>query len=169
MSLTEEERRRIYEEEKARIEAQSKIKQDKRTKGCLVFFLIFLGIVILFIIIPFKSQKEPYLPSSSPPKLSKIYLKVKEAKYQYGYFTVHGIAENVGNNDIFSPTISMRVYGSDGTTILAEDLGWPAGHYLKKFEPGTKAAFRLSASVPGEPPRVKWEILVKDCPYDVKY
>jgi hypothetical protein len=168
MPLTEEERKKIYEEEKARIESQSKIKKGRKLKGCFtVIIVVFLFLLFIVIVSKISEKNQSTSEAPSPPQIAKIHLKIKDVKYEYGYFKVNGIAENIGNKEAFSPTITLRVYDDNGKTLLAEDVGWPAGHYLKNFTPGSSAAFQLSTSIPGEPPQVRWEVIVKDFLYEI--
>lgn len=167
MSLTEEERRKIYEEEKARIEAQKEIKKGKGRSGCLIVLAVLFGLFLL--IIMFSRSKDEYNYKTTPSKTNpKILLKINKVTYEHGYFKVVGVAENIGEASAFSPTINLEIYDSSGKTLLAQDSTWPAGHYLKKFAPGSSAAFEIIESVPGEPDRVRWQLSVKDYPYEVK-
>jgi hypothetical protein len=168
MPLTEEERRKIYEEEKARIEAREQIKEKRKKHGCFTIFIIVAILIFLLYILSLIGRKEqPLTPSGIEAKV-KIILKVKKVTYEYGYLKVFGIAENTGNKAAFSPTIKLQIYDESGNTLLAEDIVWPAGHYLKNFDPGSSAAFKMICSVPGEPSQIKYQLSIKDYPFEIQ-
>jgi len=174
MELSPEERRRIYEEEKAKLKSQGEAKKKPSAAkigcfGCLGL----IGLVVIMAVIGRYAPTEDRtgkLPSPSTYRAEgKILLTIKKTEYEYGYFKVWGIAENVGDKAVFSPTITLTVYSSDGNTVLAKSLSWPAGTYLHSMEPYQRAAFQDMTLVPGEPDYYRYELSVEGCSYDVKY
>src|SRR6185503_3960363 len=73
MDLTPEERQRIYEEEKARLEARTKIKGSKQRNGCLGCLGMLGGLVVLGLIVSLfssssRDSKTPEEPTNSTPQ-----------------------------------------------------------------------------------------------------
>lgn len=78
MTLTEEEKKRIYEEEKERIDAQEKIKREKALEnvkkqssvatGCIVGIgIIVIGFMLLIVIFLFSSDNRSSSPTGNSP------------------------------------------------------------------------------------------------------
>jgi hypothetical protein len=72
--LTPEERQRIYEEEKARVEAREKIEAEKKKPrhGCLMLFGLFLGAIAIFYIV--SSFTRTSTKPTPPKKESSIFI-----------------------------------------------------------------------------------------------
>ncbi|MGE0680024.1 MAG: zinc-ribbon domain-containing protein [Candidatus Binatia bacterium] len=98
---------------------------------------------------------------------AKLLLAIEEPTYERGYFKLLGVAESVGKDSVFSPTIILRVYDSTGKTLLAEDKTWPSGQFLHGMTPGTSAAFQHFISVPGEPNNIRWILSVDGVNHEV--
>jgi len=168
MSLTPEERQRIYEEEKARAEAQEKaqseIKNKKRQQGCLGCLTV-LAILIGFII--YVASQSPSVKTPPPPSTSasrstttaatsetqtRGHLLIRLTKYQYNadaqWVEVEGTVTNDGTATIYSPTIVGEAYSASGT-LLGQDLAWPEGQYLSNMAPGTSAGFSMLIPIKG--------------------
>jgi hypothetical protein len=145
---------------------------------------IFIGLLSIIAGVVFLLAGASQIPKESEPSYTstptstatfskqgpKILLTIQKATYDhYGWFEVIGVAENVGDEPAFSPTIVLDIWDRSGKTLLAQDLTWPAGQYLSKMAPGVSATFHHFTRIPGEPRSIKYEIYVKDYPYDVKY
>lgn len=171
--LTPEERRRIYEEEKARLEATRRNKDRQITWT----MWIVLGVAALLVTKACGSgtprDRSGPVPTSQPANVpqarSEAFIRLKNVKatYSSGYLSVEGIAENTGKGDAFSPTIVVEVFANDGTTLLATDTTWPVGQMLSTMAPGVAAAFRVGTLVTGSPVDIRYELRVKDHPYHV--
>jgi len=83
---------------------------------------------------------------------------VEDKSYEYGFFEVTGVVENVGTAPVYSLALRLDIYSSSGETLLASDTTWPAGCLLEYFDPGEKAAFHFITHVPGEPKSIKWRV-----------
>jgi hypothetical protein len=76
MSLTPEERRRIYEEEKARLEAQQQLRAQlspppkKKGGGFLMGCLVVIGVLLLLGIIGTQSRPHSAIPTASESQVS---------------------------------------------------------------------------------------------------
>ena len=143
--LTPEERQRIYEEEKARIEARTEIEGDKKKKsshsGCLVLF----GLVVILMIVAYFnmdfSGRSPSAPvnSTAPaaPQVTTPPLTVVTNKYsvgEYGYYEVVGEVQNKSSKTFYFVEVKAEflnaagaVVGTDMTYACAEDYILPGG------------------------------------------
>jgi hypothetical protein len=105
------------------------------------------------------------------PKAAKLLIVVTRAtyeSYEYGYFTVSGKIDNVGEGEAFSPTIWVEVWDQRGKTLLAKSSTWPAAHYLRTMEPGSSAAFETTSSMPRGPSQYRWRVYVDKYAFEVK-
>ncbi len=69
MGLTEQERQKIYEEEKVRLEAQEKLKGPKTGTGCFVAVLIVVGVFVLLSVISLIGKRHEPKQSSFAPQV----------------------------------------------------------------------------------------------------
>lgn len=102
-----------------------------------------------------------------PLDTPNIHVTVAKGVYEHGFLKVHGVAENTGAKPAFSPAIELQVYDQSGEVLLAKDTAYPTGTLLANMQPGHKAAFQHMTSVPGQPARIRWKVVVKDYPGDV--
>ncbi|GAI75758.1 unnamed protein product, partial [marine sediment metagenome] len=122
MTLTPEEREKIYEEEKVRIEAQEKAKDDiekkKRKKygiGCIVVVAIILIIVIAGIIGTSNDENEQSSQSMVPIEITALALYSEydanevaaEAKYEDRILRVTGVIRSIGIEILGRPYIVL--------------------------------------------------------------
>jgi hypothetical protein len=133
-----------------------------------------VGVVVLLVLafracgsVP-QTSKRQAAPArvSSPPAQARLRLTVQRTEYDYGFFKLEGIAENIGDADAFSPTINLYIYDETGRTLLADDATWPVGQYLTRMPPGQSAAFQHIVSVPSGYGKIRWEIRVKEFPFE---
>lgn len=80
MALTSEEKKKIYEEEKARIEAQEKIKKQKKGIGCGTSFIIILVFMIVLVWVFTSITSSPRKSSSGPSTTFNMVVYNKEMK-----------------------------------------------------------------------------------------
>jgi hypothetical protein len=101
------------------------------------------------------------IPASAPaPKHEAKLLIHDHVTYEGGYVKITGKIENIGDRDVFSPIITLRVWDQHGT-LLAQDEGiYPAGQLFTHMHPGASAAFESMVHVPGEPSYVNWDVSV---------
>lgn len=148
--LTPEERQRIYEEEKARIEArvqiegQLAVKPKKKPLGCGAFILILAGLVAVALILAeiMRSYDRPtYRTKNTAPTAAPIItappLSLKTNKFSvdaYGYYEVVGEVQNVSSKTFRFVEIKAEflnaagaVVGTDMTYACAEDYILPGG------------------------------------------
>jgi len=81
---------------------------------------------------------------------------------------VGGVAENIGQEGIFNPTLELQIYDTGGQTRLAEVQTWPAGQRWRNMEPGQSVAFHCVAHVPGAPRKVRWVLSVPDASFEIE-
>jgi hypothetical protein len=150
----------------------------KGRKGGITSKLPFVvvGVFCLVIIIGFVSFMQSCAPISSTPSsnppatttqppvvVKTLSLKVTKATYnEFGYLEITGVLTNTCTVSIFSPTIKLEVYSSDGKVLLADDSAWAAGTMLEDFLPGSSAAIDFYTSVSGQPKNIKWLLSCKD-------
>ncbi len=176
MSLTPEERHRIYEEEKARLEAQKKLRANARHSPLKTFAVILVVITVLVVV---ASQAGKHPPSATSSSIStgesqqqhKSKLLIRLTKYQYNDFAhwieVEGTVKNVGESQVFSPEIIGEAYSKDGT-LLGQSSAWPEGQMLSKMAPGVSAGFSMLIPVKGGT-IAKAGVYTKSAEYEVIY
>lgn len=91
MPLTEEERRKIYEEEKARLEAREKLQSEKKS-GCFLS-VVFIVLVLLAIIIVVPYQRGKKERKIDPPQVDFTIAKEEDLrifkKVDMGQFSLY--------------------------------------------------------------------------------
>jgi len=122
MTLTPEEREKIYEEEKVRIEAQEKAKDDiekkKRNKygiGCIVFVAIMAIMVIIIVIAISGDETDQSSQPMAPIEIaaSALYSEydanevAAEAKYEGRILRVTGVIRSIGIEILGRPYIVL--------------------------------------------------------------
>ncbi len=171
-SLSPEERQRIYEEEKARIEARRQLEGSvpppspppKKGHPFLVGCVVIVGALVVLSIIgslshqsstttyPSGSSSGSYTSSGGYSAASTTTLKVvvtRDEIVSYGGFVkIEGTVQNLGPNDVYSPSIIGEVFGRD-RTLLGQDREWPAGQFLHTMAVGQSAAFSMLISLHG--------------------
>jgi hypothetical protein len=132
--LTPAERERIYQEEKARKEAQDQLKKEEATKNVKNGCLGCLGVIGLLILIAFAgsifsptdkptTSKSPAAARPTPPKpaAAQLHLLSSEGTIgEYGYNTVEGQIENISNQPIKNIEAVVTWFDKDGKFISSD-------------------------------------------------
>jgi len=147
--LTPEEKRRIYEEEKARIEAEAKakaaaqaeVKKKKTNKGCLIIILVF---AVLYAIYYFLPKDKTYRPSSparqyssytKPSPSSHFIIKVNKFSVgEYGYYEVVGEVTNTSSKPFHFVAVKAEYLNKAGIVVGQETTYVTGTDYLMPGE-----------------------------------
>lgn len=140
-----------------------------RTAGVIVLGVFLIALIGLLIYAAHKDAATATVPTplSPPPNLAKLRLTVQETSYVNGELQVGGVAENIGQEAIFNPTLELQIYDTGGRALLAEEKTWPAGQQWQNMEPGQSAAFHCVVQVPSAPSKVRWILSVPDAPFEI--
>ncbi len=186
MDLTPEERKRIYDEEKTRLEAQKQIQSEQaqeRSRKKRNTWLIILGVLFALWAVgnvanhsssqsgANSGSSATTASSQSSQSVARKHLIIRLTKYEYndsaGWVEIEGTARNDGDASIFSPTIIGETYDANGT-LLGQSETHPAGQFLSNMAPGTSAGFSMLVMVHGG--KIKnGQVYTKDAPFDVIY
>lgn len=169
VELTPEERRRIYEEEKARIEAQQRFAQEASAKpqkkplgfGC---FLLILGGIIALALLINEIMKDPYSfplsrTSRTAPKAAPVVvtppLNVTTNKYsvnEYGYYEVVGEVINNSSRTFHFVEVKAEFLNLAGV-VVGTDTTYACGQdYIL---PGAKKSFKMMGTNQSDYKRVR--------------
>jgi hypothetical protein len=160
--LTPEERQRIYEEEKARLEARTQIESEataepkKTPAGCGTIFLILGALVVVAYLINYFSSK-PSLPSfpltgtaeTSAPRDMTPPLTVTTNKFSigaYDNYEVVGEVKNVSSKTFHFVEVKAEFLNAAGT-VVGTDMAYACGQdYI--LPGGTKSFKMLGTNQP---------------------
>lgn len=156
--LTPEERQRIYEEEKARVEVHRPIKEakkgDKSNSGCLTGILILMGLVLVAYI-----GRQIFYPLSSLIRSSdRVVPRIEEAP-SYGKYTVERFWEDTTGDytcaytivsyknttsRTFTSAVTIRatIYDAEGQVIDTNDRSFFA-HEYGPIRPGFEGTVKI--------------------------
>jgi len=114
MELSPEEKQRIYEEEKARIEAREKIGQEKGNthtqKGCLIAIIVLVSLIVIVVAISYLSS-----PITTPPKGVEQVMSFLENKYSPSSVEIMEWSKVIEmKNGGFAIRCKYRIKGRDG-------------------------------------------------------